>query len=37
MTVPRADVQLFVLFVTQLAGGADDVLIIDFHIASIVV
>ena len=37
MTVPRADVQLGVLFVTQLTSGVDDVLIIDFHIASIVV
>ena len=37
MMVPRADVQLFVLFIAQLTGCADDVLIIDFHIASIVV
>lgn len=37
MTVPRADMQFSVLFVTQLTGCADDVLIIYFHIASIVV
>ena len=37
MTVSRADVQLGVLFVTQLTSSTDDVLIIDSHIASVVV
>ena len=34
VTVPGTDVELLVLFVAQLTGAADDVLIIDFHIAS---
>ena len=34
MVVPGTDVELLVLFVAQLTGTADDVLIIDFHIAS---
>ena len=37
MTFPGADMQFSVLFVTQLTGCSDDVLIIYFHIASIVV
>ena len=34
MVVPGTDAELLVLFVAQFLGGADDVLIIDFHIAS---
>lgn len=35
LTAPGADAQLFVLFVTQLSGSADNVLIIDFHNVSV--
>jgi len=36
-TVPRAYIQLLVIFVTQLAGCADDVFFVNLHIASVFV